>query len=457
MDAARPDAETTKTQVQGRDEMAENLLEEMCLNGNAVTYRAGHEFNGAFLRRDLWLTYHSGIDLASLPPTVLIVPFILNVLPIVLFSGRTYRLVELDTVLAEGIESARSYFAQTHPQISWTGSIVADRYIDTPMLAPAGATGPDLVALCYSGGVDSLYSLFAHLEREPSLITLRGGPDIPLSAGQRWAQRRNMIEATAAAYGLDASFVEGNSLDFIAYEKLPLHSWWTDAQFGLSRVGVALPVAYARGAGKLIFASSGTPRYLGHASTHPDLEGKVHCAGVRVENHGHEVERQAKIEAIVRICRERTLVPPSLRVCVRNRASDENCMDCEKCLRTLNALIVEGAEPKEYGFNITIAELRRRTRARLTDTRRGLEATLAGHWKAIQHRIRDRLRQNEHALYTQDVRGHLEWISSIDLDSLVKWHERRGRRRGMIKSVLKPFPRVIRYIMEAERRGGKVR
>ena len=436
-------------QQAGGGAMAMDLIEDANIARNAMTIRANRGLSRRFLNQDFRLTYPDAVDLGAIPETVAIAPFVINILPIALLSGETYRLPALDSGLADFVGILRDYLRRIYPGLAWDGDVVADTLVDSD--AGRGAEAAERrVGVLFTGGVDSYFSLSHYLGNWPVLIGVRSGADL-LETETRWAERKAHVEAAAAQFATEAACIDGNPFEFVAAERLPIPSWWNSVQYGTALVGVSLPLMYALGGSTVVIAASGTPNRPGHHGSHPELEGRLRVADIGVVYSGYHHERQAKVAAIIAACRERNVATPRLQVCYRSYGSDMNCSHCEKCLRTTVALIIEGADPRDYGFALTSGEAQARTRARLASAK-GLDPVVAGHWETIQDRIRELLESGERTPFAPEARDFLQWLAGLDLDERRARYQRRRRLRQVAKSLLRPFPRLIRFVMAAERR-----
>ena len=98
----------------------------------------------------------------------------------------------------------------------------------------------------------------------------------------------------------------------------------------------------------------------------------------------------------------------------------ENCCKCEKCLRTINEILAEGENYKEFGFNITINEVIKRTQEYFTG-KKILTGGLWWHWQCIQKRVKQILaREKTTKELNETLKSYFIWIATLNLDSYCK-------------------------------------
>jgi hypothetical protein len=187
-------------------------------------------------------------------------------------------------------------------------------------------------ALCFSGGVDSFYSLL-HGEHRPDLLVAVHGFDIPLRDRTRMAAFEESLRTVAARAGAKAVVIRTNFREHPAAGRAGL---WERAHGGaLAAAGHLL----AGRVGRLVISSTypghnpqpwGSSSLTDHLWSSDRLE-VFHC--------GAEVWREEKLRFLARD----PLAREHLRVCWENRSPQGNCSRCGKCLVTMLLLAEFGA------------------------------------------------------------------------------------------------------------------
>jgi hypothetical protein len=196
--------------------------------------------------------------------------------------------------------------------------------------APAEAPAAGRASF-FSRGVDSTYSAAVERPPEERLSHLVFSRDFDPIYGEE-TRRRNAEAASAAAemLGLELVVLSSNIpellrdvVDFDDATSAML------ATFGLSLPGLA---------GRLLLPSTQPYGTLGHAGSHPLLDGLWSTERVELVHDSCAPDRGAKVGWLVE---ERPELLPGLHVCF-NRDSVVNCGRCGKCLWTMTLLRAAG-------------------------------------------------------------------------------------------------------------------
>ena len=86
------------------------LLDEFTVDANRITFKAHPTFDSRFLSADLFLEYDGNISLETIDNSILAIPFLLNVLPLVWLSNETYYIESLDAQLLQALEKIRATY-----------------------------------------------------------------------------------------------------------------------------------------------------------------------------------------------------------------------------------------------------------------------------------------------------------------------------------------------------------
>lgn len=205
--------------------------------------------------------------------------------------------------------------------------------------APAGerAAGAG-VALFFSGGVDSFYSLLKSGATPDRLVTVQGF-DVALDDRTRMAAVEATLRAVAEARGLRALVLRTNLRSHPLVQAMP----WER-----SHGGALAAVAHVLGDGVsevLISSSIARDRQKAWGS-HWETDPLFSSSRVRLREIGMELRRRQKLPLIA----GEPLVRRHLRVCWENRSPAGNCSHCGKCLITRLLLAECGALDAFPGF-----------------------------------------------------------------------------------------------------------
>ncbi|MDE6137064.1 MAG: hypothetical protein K2F97_06280 [Muribaculaceae bacterium] len=414
------------------------VVREVTTKGGCVAVRfdVSAGLRDFFAEREMRVEYD--MDLTGLPEAVAVVPFVCNVLPIVWLTDAVLEPGVLDADFYDHIDDIRGGYEAMFPTLRFGGRVCASS--ETCRGVPRAAGEGDCAAL-FSGGVDAFATLLRHLDERPVAVTLWGA-DVRLDDEQGWARMRAHTKTTARQYGLRSVTAKTNFRGFLnerALGRLVAASgdgWWHGFQHGIGILGHVAPVAWAFGLKRVYIASSFSEADKGKytAASDPTIDNHVHFCGARVVHDGYELERQQKVDLICRAT-ERSGVRPMVHVCWESTGG-RNCCGCEKCLRTIYAILAAGGRPADYGFDITARQWRRSRGVVLGAMRPSFRLK----WRVIQERLRE--------LPREDVPEGARWLLGCDLErSGRSWPARRKWLRAWaVYAVRYPVGKALRLL-----------
>ncbi|HEU4586092.1 MAG TPA: hypothetical protein VFR95_10095 [Gemmatimonadaceae bacterium] len=203
-----------------------------------------------------------------------------------------------------------------------------------PCRQPADRDGPAVrpgAALCFSGGVDSFFSLLAAGRTVDALVFVHGF-DVKPDDVERAAAIEEHLQGVAREVGIRSVVIRTNLRTHPAFRPCP---WIRTYGGALAAIGHLLSDEW----GTLLVSSSysfSDPRPSG---SHWELDPLWSGAGLVVDHVGAESSRTDKLAAL----KNNALVQRYLRVCWENRSSRLNCSRCEKCIRNEVVLAALGA------------------------------------------------------------------------------------------------------------------
>lgn len=181
---------------------------------------------------------------------------------------------------------------------------------------------PRVRALCFTGGVDSFFTLL-HSGWSTDVLVFVHGYDVPLEDESRAGRIRSDLHRIARAVGARAVTIRTNLRSHPAFRNV---SWERTHGGALAAIGHLLG-----GLVDGLVISSSTPYSNDHPwGSHWELDPYWGGAGLTIEHIGAEFTRNAKL----RMMADSELVRQHLRVCWENRDHRLNCSRCEKCIRT---------------------------------------------------------------------------------------------------------------------------
>lgn len=297
-----------------------------------------------YFKNDFFVRYDVSVD--DVPESILVIPFVANLLPISWMLGFNIVVNEIDDKFYAGMQQVKEIFAKEFPQINQQKSdIVAERLVNNHSEQKTDA-------MLFSGGVDAYATYFRNFHKPLDLVLVRGA-DIPLDDHKQWQTALDSMESQI----LDNNpkhYIEMNCRDFYSYHVTELVAgggWWGKVQHGLSLTCSVAPLAYTLGYGNLSIAATHNINFRVFWGSMPEIDQRTRWADTLVHHDSFDLSRFDKVELIVKHAK---LLPHplNLRVCYSEFNNGLNCSECEKCYRTILAIAICGSNPNEYGFNV---------------------------------------------------------------------------------------------------------
>jgi len=356
-----------------------------------------------FLNDASYVQYDS-IDLKKVDRSILVIPMLSIIIPIAWAVGADVHVVELDASYLQCLAKVKDAYRRYLPNFSFSGIISANKLISNQFDGKRNG-------MLFSGGVDSLTSYLRHRDLKPDFISIWGLPDLPHFEERFWYRMWTDIRALASLDGLTAFQVKTDMYRNINHELLSREfgvRWFTDASFALFMLSLCAPVTAIREIGTIFIASSATEDYKGCSGygSHPSIDNNISWADTRVIHDGFELSRQQKLEFLCKGQNDRYL--SHLRVCW-DSALKTNCGDCEKCIRTIVGLVIEGTDPNKCNFRVDdktfpfIKDCFNKGKIRLPEEQ-------LYYWRDMQKHIPEHINQDIYG-----SRKFMEWLKEYDL------------------------------------------
>jgi len=310
-----------------------------------------------YLRSDKLFFAEYDIDIKNVPKSILYIPFICNILPMAWVYDLEIEVDEIDEDFYNNIEKIKRGYQDMFPALPMKGNFKVGKIIKNKQKTKGAGT-------LFSGGVDAFNTLFQHMDEKPVLITVWGS-DVKLDNEKAWNKVKKHCVDTANSFGLINSFIKCNFREFLNYDNLSRHvykivhdEWWHSFQHGIGLLSQAAPIAYTLKLKNIYIASSYVPEDKGKytCASDPTIDNHVHFASCDCIHDGYEFSRQDKIRNICNFLEENKNKKIKIRVCWESTAG-ENCCMCEKCTRTMLAIIAEKKNPENFGFNKKLEDI----------------------------------------------------------------------------------------------------
>lgn len=384
------------------------ILDEITVNKNRVDFffiikgNLQKYFKAA---NNMFLEYN--YDISDVPPSILTIPFVSNIIPLIWITDSTIVVKELDKEFYECLNEIKASFQIMFPNIKFKGKITVEKIVTNYYIPKTEA------ATLFSGGLDALTTFIRIKEKKPFLITEYGWHDSATENSDVWEADKGNAVAFARTHGLQNILVQSNYGTFIIAQNIDYDfhkrlgdSWWHGLHHGLAIITAAIPVAYKLKIKCIYIASSNTPMYKVACASDPSVDNKIRYASGRVFHDAFELTRQDKVKVVVDYYSSNN-ESVNIRVCFQNK---ENCCNCEKCLRTILGIVAEGKDPRDFGFNIP-NDFSQHVRSFLNNEVKFFTDTfITIYWKMIQKRMKE----NFDNILFKDL---LDWFLDYDFSA----------------------------------------
>jgi len=206
---------------------------------------------------------------------------------------------------------------------------ILSRWWSYPAIPPELRSGPlwgrdpaPGTALCFSGGVDSFFTLLRSGLRIDLLVTVLGF-DVPLNDVVRFRAIEASVKEVARETNVRPVFIRTNIRE---HPDVSAVSWERAHGGALAAIGHLLRDV----AGQLLISSSYAYGYENPWGSHWMIDHLWSSDRLQVTHVGARHRREGKLRAIA----GEALLNRHLRVCWENLEPTGNCSVCEKCVRT---------------------------------------------------------------------------------------------------------------------------
>lgn len=314
-------------------------------------YSLGNQAIKYFKKDNFFVEYSKNVS--SVPFEILSIPFLVNVMPIAWFSDFIVKIPKMDETFYNALIDYKRELEKYYPSLKDRDlNLECSIFIDTVN----NVEEKPKKAMLFSGGVDAYATYFRNKAEALDLITIHGA-DIKLNDEKLWLELKEYIESEVIIADEKKFYIKSNFREFITFEVdklLPNLGWWGKIQHGIALTGLTAPLAYLNNYSHVFIASSYTrkPNYQFIVwGSMPETDNLIRWGETRIKHDAEKLTRQQKIEEIhkgVLLVKDNM----SIRVCYSDYKEGVNCSVCEKCLRTIFGLMIIGANPNDYGFNV---------------------------------------------------------------------------------------------------------
>lgn len=298
-------------------------------------------------------------NISDVPDSILIIPFIGNVLPIIWLTDGQLIVDELDKNYYDSINNTKEAFNKMYKTDIFKGKILVNRVIDNK------AINNDInTSVFCSGGIDSTYSLVNSLKNnERTILITLWGSDVWNNNEEGWESLKEYVLNLGNRLQLENKILKSNFRKFINEKNLTEgllknrinDSWWHGIQHGIGLITHVAPLAYLHGIKTHYIPATLNPKNSNMTcASFPSIDESVKFIDTNIIHSGFELTREEKVKGIVNYFKEN---PVELRVCYMDKGRKLNCCNCEKCFRSIMGIIAIGENPRKWGFDISDEEI----------------------------------------------------------------------------------------------------
>jgi len=363
-----------------------------------------------FLKNHFEIYYDDNIE--NVDESILAIPAVCATVQISWATGADLYVNKLDKTLILSLKNIRKLFEEFYPKFSSSGNIHVKKIISNKF-------NNKETALLFSGGLDSLVSYITHKDQNPILITLLKPGMSTFNYGYH-NKVRKFHQKFADHEGLEIDYIESTIMDELSdtlnnrllARDFGVHNWWGGVSHGLILLGFCAPLT-VKTIGKIVMPAT-YPKNLrkphgAHFMTRTDFS----WGDVKVDLDATDLTRQGKIRHVFKANPQYHKYMRSCLLSTEGRPDLKECGECEKCLRTIAGLILEGIDPNECNFKI---------KDNVLDYYKNLLVTSSLSfqvifYKEIQSQIPDKI-NNDEVSKRYHANQFFEWLREVDLENL---------------------------------------
>ncbi|MFI3265925.1 MAG: hypothetical protein R3Y15_02090 [Rikenellaceae bacterium] len=332
--------------------MDDIILEDVVVKGRKVEYSFSvtGKIKKYFTTNKIWIEYPE--DMSKVPLSILTIPFVANLIPITWFTNSVLWVREVDRTFYDSIKSIKYAYQELHYDFPFKGRFVSAIITDNTL-----TSDEDTSLLLFSGGVDAQTSYLRNTNKNLCLCNIQGWYRSENDVDQAADIEQSYVFDFAQSHGCSSVFMKSNFAtiinmkEFRPLEKKLKDGWWHGFNHSMAFISVSIPYCYSKNIKEIIIASSSTigDKISSGSYITTDSEFKYATSGKTLHD-AFELTRQEKV---AQICAHQinSGAQYPLRVCSFN---NDNCCKCEKCFRTVLAIVAEGGDVRNFGFDIDI-------------------------------------------------------------------------------------------------------
>lgn len=411
------------------------------INRNKITieYYVSKELRKYFnLEEEFFVEFDENIE--EVPKAIAVIPFVVNVLPIIWLTNSILELDELDKTFFYSIDEFKKGYIDMYEKASFKGQVQVKRLINCNYEATKKC------ATFFSGGLDSYSTLINHIDEKPELVSLWGS-DVKFEDEEGWNRVKNNIINVGKKYDLKPVFIKSSFRRFIDEGRLSEEfknildgGWWYKVQHGIGLIGHIAPYAWKyKLKNQYIAASECEKNGEAQCASYPTIDNHIKFGSCNVIHDQFYFNRQDKVKYIIDYCKKNH-EKVELRVCWISDGGT-NCCKCEKCYRTIMGILVEGEDPNNYGFMVNKQTLQNLKKYIMIEYPFNIDIIVE--WEPIKMRAIE----NKYLLKRNGYYKDIKWIFKFDFYNCEESFIRKKQRfKNIMKNKIYARLESIKYI-----------
>lgn len=331
------------------------ILKKILIKENTVHYsfEVSKELDKYFNTNEMFITYNKKIELDDIPISILVIPFVSSIIPIMWLTDSIMWIEEIDKTFYQSLSRIKDAYQEIYDSYPLKGSMIPAKIIDNDMEIKRKSL------ILFSGGLDAQTTYLRCCNSDPILCNIQGWYKSTVNEENKVAHQeieniKNFCEKESKVF----CYVKSNFATIINNNYFNKHikkrlkdSWWHGFQHSMAFISIAIPICYYFKIKTIYIASSFSIGDKGRCASYPTTDSEFAFASKGVVVHdGFELSRQDKLKYIIDF-QKKIRKPYPLKVCSFN---EDNCLVCEKCVRTILGIVAENGNIKNFGFKIEI-------------------------------------------------------------------------------------------------------
>jgi hypothetical protein len=348
--------------------MNDIVLEEIKKSESRAIYfaRFPEEVNSILRTKDnFFIELPGAYCVEQVPDSVLTIPFVGTMLGVAMCFGCNIRVKSLDKEYYNDVIQLISVFRNMYPRASFNIEVISEILEDNaPKLNNSGKS-----SLFFTGGVDATSAMIGIEAKKPILINIWGG-DVPYDDDNYHKQFIDYLEKLKETTGVsDYCFIKSNCRILVNEPKIDslyrksiarkdYHGYWSSIAHIVAMTAIMAPFVYEVGIDTHYIGSSYRAKgkvFRGDGNSE-EIISQIHYLGCRFVPQDSDITRVQKAERIVKYQKQRNDSILDLRVCWYRNELGKNCSCCEKCMRSIMEIAVNGGDPNDFGFEVDHAK-----------------------------------------------------------------------------------------------------